>query len=398
MWIKKFEQQLKAADENFGRMVSAAKNKFNEAFIFGHEFEERFQASLSQGWRIEKLLPEFSALLFLYGASGSYKTFLALCMALSIAAGNEWHGKKVKQCPVVFVAAEGQSGILKRIKAWMVLHEIQNLEHFTLLIIPCLLDDPLEVAALVEALKSLQEPPGIIFIDTLARSMVGDENSTRDMGSLVAGCGLITQETEAQVVLIHHSGKDTSRGPRGASALNAAADTILKCEKQAERIASLTCEKQKDGEPFPELIFNMEIVSTGHFTADDNPISSLVPVYDPAAVSTPKRHQIKGANKIALDALHEAINEHREKPSEEIRAHQDGHIPQMVVLENHWRQAAYSGGISAGAEGAKRKAFSRARSTLMELGIVKCRNDYYWVGQGDRTGQNGTLSTGVPPD
>ena len=55
----------------------------------------------------------------------------------------------------------------------------------------------------------------VIVVDTLAQATVGmDENSGEDMTRAIAACKRI-QEDEGLVVLIHHTGKDTSRGMRG---------------------------------------------------------------------------------------------------------------------------------------------------------------------------------------
>lgn len=51
----------------------------------------------------------------LFGEPGSFKTFLALDWALSIAAGRDWCGRVTKKAMVVYVAAEGVGGIKKRL-------------------------------------------------------------------------------------------------------------------------------------------------------------------------------------------------------------------------------------------------------------------------------------------
>jgi hypothetical protein len=65
-------------------------------------------------------------------------------------------------------------------------------------------------------------------VDTLARAMGGgDENATKDMGVLVKHSDLIRDSSQAHVMFIHHTGKDTARGARGSSALRAATDTEI---------------------------------------------------------------------------------------------------------------------------------------------------------------------------
>ena len=53
-----------------------------------------------------------------YAASGSYKTFLALSMAASVASGTDWYGHAVKRGGVLYIATEGFAGIGPRLAAW----------------------------------------------------------------------------------------------------------------------------------------------------------------------------------------------------------------------------------------------------------------------------------------
>lgn len=55
----------------------------------------------------------------LFGPPGVGKSFLAMSWALSIAAGTDWLGRKVHGGPILYVAAEGTSGLALRRRAWM---------------------------------------------------------------------------------------------------------------------------------------------------------------------------------------------------------------------------------------------------------------------------------------
>ena len=60
------------------------------------------------------------------------------------------------------------------------------------------------------------------------------------------------------VLLVHHSGKDTSRGARGWSGLKGAVDVELSVEKDDEsKLHTLTVAKQKDGEDGGEFAFRL---------------------------------------------------------------------------------------------------------------------------------------------
>ena len=67
----------------------------------------------------------------------------------------------------------------------------------------------------------------IVVEQPLARAMAGgNENAPDDMGKLLNNVEALRQGTDAFVLLIHHTGKDETKGARHSS-LKGAADTIL---------------------------------------------------------------------------------------------------------------------------------------------------------------------------
>jgi AAA domain len=93
---------------------------------------------------------------------------------------------------------------------------------------------------------------GLLVLDTLARCFVGhDENSVKDVGAFIHAVDSVRVETGADVLLVHHAGWN-SQHMRGSTALPGAAEAVLGlCQKKSEVL--LTCEKQKDAEPFPSV-------------------------------------------------------------------------------------------------------------------------------------------------
>jgi RecA/RadA recombinase len=68
---------------------------------------------------------------WLYGAPGSYKTFAALDIAMSVATGKPWQGREVSQGAVLFIAAEGGDDIHIRRAAWVERHGVEGLLKIT---------------------------------------------------------------------------------------------------------------------------------------------------------------------------------------------------------------------------------------------------------------------------
>jgi len=358
---------------------AATVNRFLENILSPGDLKAFYQRTLDQGWMISGVLPESTALGVVYGPPGTYKSFLAIDMGASIATGTPWHGREVKQRPVLYLAAEAGGGIAKRAEAWRQHHGIEEWSGFYLLPMPCLIDEKGELALLLETIRALPERPGVVFIDTLSKSMSGDENQTPDMARFVRAANRITEETGAIVVIVHHTGKDASRGARGSIALEGGCDTMFKVVKPDHLKAGLICERQKDFEPGPDMAFDMEVVFTGDTNADGESITSLVPVYAPGGkVQETKRPTLTGATKTAWDALGTALADHGVAPSMEVREKMEMALPDdKVVHEDQWREISYKLGISSTVDG-QRKAFWKARNKLTTMGKVKTWDGYYW--------------------
>jgi hypothetical protein len=183
----------------------------------------------------------------LYGPSGGGKTFLALDWALHTAVFPWWNDHTIQGGPVIYVIAEGVSGVGIRIDAWTGHHATQLDNGHPIYWLPqaVSLTDLGEVYAIAELAAEVGAV--LIVFDTLARCIVGaDENSAKDMGLVVANLDRIRRRTGACVLVVHHSGKEVGAGARGSSALRAAMDTELEVTDIDGR-TTLKVTKQKDG-------------------------------------------------------------------------------------------------------------------------------------------------------
>jgi hypothetical protein len=221
-------------------------------------------------WLVDGILP-VGGYGVLYGKPGSGKTFVALDLALSVATGQNWHQHRVAQKQkVVYVAAEGMSGLYNRIHAWQVAHcvndDIFN-GQFWVLVEPVQLLNPEHVQTFLKSLTELGPPFGMLVIDTLARCFVGgEENSADDMGKFNAAVDQIRSQTQAHVLVIHHTAKHHDL-ERGSSALRGATSTMFKCTAEDQNLV-LECTRQKDAEPFSEKALRLEVSpGTGSLSA-----------------------------------------------------------------------------------------------------------------------------------
>lgn len=162
--------------------------------------------------------------------------------------------------------------------------------------------EPKDAAALTHAIIAWVKAQGqvdVVVIDTLsATTPGGNENSGEDMGLVLSHCKFLSKETGALVVLIHHSGKDSTRGARGWSGLRAAADAEIEIIRNGDyRVANVT--KMKDGTDGESFAFKLKVVPLGR-DADGEEESSCVVEHvaaTPATHGTGKqkpggRHQI----------------------------------------------------------------------------------------------------------
>ena len=210
-------------------------------------------------WRIQDILPQ-QGVAAIYGASGSGKSFLALDAIQSIAAGRDWFGYPTAQCPVLYCALEGESGWPNRVKAYRIKHEAEQ-QNIRYLLGNFNLTDRDDVDALLAAINSLDQKPEVIVLDTLNRAVPGiDENDAQAMGKIIAAAKHLHTQISGLVLLVHHSGKDSSKGLRGHSSLHAALDAAIEVRRQTtQRVWSAA--KVKDGLDGSAHKFGLEIVA-----------------------------------------------------------------------------------------------------------------------------------------
>jgi hypothetical protein len=328
----------------------------------------------------------------IYGASGTMKTFIVMDMGLSISTGRDWHGCKVEKSPVIYICGEGKANIKKRIEAWEKLHGIRAPGFYVSTCAARMLDEDSieEIKDAVNQIALKEGQPGLLIIDTLNRNFgQGDENSTQDMTQYIQAVDNLKDSLKCTVLTVHHTGLgDATRG-RGSSVLRGAMDFEYIVEKTGgdieDQILTLTCTKAKDFDAPRPRAFRPVLIDLGLLDEDMRPVTSLALELSDEQPAK-KRKKLSLPNQIALDAL-KALTVHGEDAS-----------------ETAWRQECYARGIStADKPDAQRKAFSRARTVLIENFYIQTRDEKYWLcrskkdsdqpGQTGQAGQAGHVRT-----
>lgn len=252
-----------------------------------------------QRWLIDQIIP-VDAFGVIYGPSGAYKSFCAMDMSACIASAMNWHGNDVDEPGhVLYIGAEGASGLHLRKKAWEIRHQkpLSNLAILGMAVTINSEDHNALIGLCDELVQEIDQPIRLIVIDTLARSFQGEENSATDMGDFVNACDHIREVTGATILVVHHSGKDAEKGARGSSALRAACDFEFKVTSPGKKLTRLSCTKAKDSDPFDDINFKLNVVEIGVRDRKGKPLTSLI--LSPAADGDiPTREDLSGSSQM----------------------------------------------------------------------------------------------------
>lgn len=359
--------------------VSASQPEHHDGFPL--VYIDDLQPSLDADDFVQGVLQEGSAVV-VYGESNSGKTFFVTDLSLHVAAGIPWRGKRVDQGGVIYCALEGNRGFRNRVVAWREQHDtLPGPIHFAAIQVPInMLDAEHHIPALCAAVKQAAERMGVpikmIVIDTLSRALAGgDENSSVDMGALIANMDNIRADTKALVAFIHHSGKDASKGARGWSGIRAAIDTEIeiKVDEDGQRVAEVV--KQREMQKGQTFAFELDIIELGTNQHGEAVTTCLVKHSDGEAYAGASlhRHRLPPSQQRALEVLADLV----------AGSGQGGHagtpagIPS--VPEKWWRERFYERAMPGAEQDAKQKAFRRASDALIAARRVGMSAGRVWV-------------------
>lgn len=280
---QKIERVLKYSDEGAAGAKGFDTNQDAFAKFAGMEFADdpaaparkRFEPMLLRNARKEKreakwLVPGFLpdvGVGILYGLSGSYKTFVALDWALTLAHGiaGQWGAPPVKHS-VVFLAGESRFALQQeRVDSWCEHHGLDpDAEGLDFYIVPGVpsFSDKEGWEEIRNWLVQNRIKPDLFVIDTLTRMMNGlDENSNNDGKMMLKHCEDISTYFDCFVLSTGHTGKDENRGLRGGQVFVDNSDAVIYAKKTKSG-TSLKVKKLKEVD-IPEDPFYLEIQSYG---------------------------------------------------------------------------------------------------------------------------------------
>lgn len=177
------------------------------------------------------LLPQ--TLLTIIGAPKVGKSFLAFNIATALASGNGFTCFKIdKRHKTLILSAEGgfypNKERIKRITNNIDRKALKN--HAYIKLNSNLHIDKKEHHNKIEDYISNHEID-VLILDPFIRFHHQDENSSSSMSEVLALIRQLIMSTNVSVILIHHTGKQVSRGGRGSSVITGEYDSAIYMEK-----------------------------------------------------------------------------------------------------------------------------------------------------------------------
>ena len=324
-----------------------------------------------------------------YGESNSGKTFFTTDLALHIAAGLPWNGRRVDRGGVIYCVLEGGAGFRNRIHAWKCHHGLDDAD-IPFAAIACslnLLNPDADTPRLIDAIKAaadaISAPVKLVVIDTLARAFAGgNENSSEDMGALILNIDRIRAATGANALFVHHCGKDQAKGSRGHSSLRAAIDTEIEVTASPETEShSANIVKQRELKKGDIFNFSLDVIELGENRHGEKVTTCIVSVpnrdtqgHFAGAPLRNKNVPMSPTGTTALKLLERAMS----KTGTLAPNTMDYPRGVSVVSADDWRREFYLGGKPGEPQETKKKAFQRGREELINKGVVASFNDLVW--------------------
>ena len=231
---------------------------------------DSIRMNIDRSYLVKGLIP-YPGLSVIWGPPKCGKSFWTLDVAMSVALGTEYRGRRVRQGPVIYCAFEGQSGIQQRIEAYRQRYLAEGAVGVPFYLQPVTMDLVAEHQDLISEIKAVGVKPVAVVLDTLNRSLRGSESSDEDMSAYVGASDAIRDAFDCSVLVVHHCGVNDSR-PRGHTSLTGAADAQLAVKRDVAANVVVTVEFMKDGEAGAEILSKLDLFEIG-MDEDNDPIT-----------------------------------------------------------------------------------------------------------------------------
>lgn len=398
--VSDWKDQASGTADAFGKLVDKApawKPERPKSLFNAISWSDRHRPRKRLQYLIEDWLTT-TGISFIGGRSSSGKSFLTLHAAMCVARGQDFFGKSVRRCGVIYQAGEGGMGLLDRMEAYARHFKVPEDEDVPFELLAGKIDifskEKQDVENFINEVKALSMcmsvPAGLIVIDTLKKAAPGiDEISGKDNAVVLANVSRIADETGCHVCLVHHTNADGKK-LRGHTSLRDDVDQVILIEYDQETgIRDAVLEKIKDGEDGKKIRFTLIAVPVREELMPDGDAKEItscavVTVSEKERLKKEQQRQGYGPNateRRVLVTLFAAANRH----GRFVATEKDGPkaaIGRVVVHWDDYRATALE--KMPEIENQKqatdkiRKEFERAKDGLLRYGIIGVTKPHLW--------------------
>lgn len=179
---------------------------------------------------VEGWLPKPGKMI-LYGQAKAGKSYLCLQLARCLGAGEPFLGVDIFTAKVLYVQFElGTSVLQKRMQSTG--KNYNNVVVGTSFAMK--LDSMAGQQVLERAIREVH--PNVVIVDPFYKTLRGDENESGDVAKVLDFFDDMIEAYECSFVIVHHTGKDITRGARGSSVLEDWADGLIEVKRTKEGV------------------------------------------------------------------------------------------------------------------------------------------------------------------
>jgi AAA domain len=404
---------------------------FNAAAEFSSSFgaipwADLDKPGMEHEWLIKGLVTRHEVAM-IAGPSRSGKSFLVLDLAMAVARGLPWFGRKTRKGGVIYQAGEGARGLTNRLKAYRDQNNLELSDPIPFVLLPGRLnlyesEDHTEkfIAEVLHWRETFDVPLELIVIDTWAKATSGaNENDGKDVSQILDRCARINRETGAAVMIVHHMNADGGK-VRGHTSILGNLDSVILVRQlqdthdgSGRQVREAKVDKNKDGPDGDSFKFVLRGVTIGQDEDGDDVTSCVVRQPDGAGTeqTQAERPNITGAEGVLLRAIEKAIRERGGPPpvAEGLPDGADSVVEWKAVSEAYDLLSFDHASTDGETEEEKtkrlqnrRKTLSRCGETLLKKAIIGKQGSWVWILNARRVrGYRSSFETipgGPPPD
>lgn len=364
------ERDLERIAKSVGRYEPAPDKveEASESAQFSGKWPVELEPHLSGLYLVKGLLPT-RAVVQVYGEPNCGKSAVVVDLCCHLACNRPYHGGRIRAAHVAYLALENPVSMENRVVAWCRHNDVPRAELRLFVVRGNLsLLNAVSVETVIEFLQKAQAQAKVRFelivLDTQARATPGaNENASEDMSRLITHVDRLRDVLEATVLLVHHAGKDATKGARGHSSQLGAVDTAIEVTDR-----QMILRKGRDMVSGRSLSFALTPVDLGN-DEDGDPVTAVVAslLTEAPQSALPKRAKFTGMAGIALAALNRLIVSGKSRTAPAGHSCMPPGVPYVSIDE--WTDT-FKSAVDSKDSAYLRKAFFDAKATLLKAGAI----------------------------